>query len=175
MQEGWQQSKKGFPSYFFLLLIQTGGNHLKMTSLQCESGNCLNNRSEGKEQNNRERILGENGAESKLRRRQHFLFVGVVMAKWHMYGVGRAFGNRNLCPAGQVPWLPERCLWKEDHGICPQRLLLLPTSWRTAEGFRCPLCSSIWRCPSSHGVCVLKGSMSPWEASKHTILSFSLH
>lgn len=74
-----------------------------MTSLQCETGNCLNYCSEEKEQNNRERTPGENGAESK----QHFLFAVGEMAKLHMYALDRAFGDRKALSsqAGNLtPW-----------------------------------------------------------------------
>lgn len=74
-----------------------------MTSLQCEAGNCLNDCSEEKEQNNRERTPGENGAENK----QHFLFAVGVMAKLHTYAVERAFGD-GKAPSNQAgnltPW-----------------------------------------------------------------------
>lgn len=43
-------------------------------------GNCLNDYSEEKEQNNRQRTPGENDAESK----QHFLFAVGVMGKLHV-------------------------------------------------------------------------------------------
>jgi len=61
-----------------------------MTSLQCEAGNCLNDCSEEKEQNNREGTPGGNGVESKY----YFLFAVGVMAKLHVYAVDRAFGDR---------------------------------------------------------------------------------
>lgn len=74
-----------------------------MILLQCGTGNCLNDYSEEKEQNNRERTPGENGAESK----EHFLFAVGVMTKLHMYVVHRAFGDRKApsCQAGNLtPW-----------------------------------------------------------------------
>lgn len=65
-----------------------------MTSLQCEMGNCLNDYCGGKEQNNRERTPGENGAESK----QHFLFAVAVMGKLHTRAVCRASGDSSILP-----------------------------------------------------------------------------
>lgn len=74
-----------------------------MTSLQCETGNCLNDCSEEKEQNNRERTPGGNGAESK----PHFLFAVGVSNKLHMYAVDMAFRDRKA-PSSQAgnltPW-----------------------------------------------------------------------
>lgn len=83
-----------------------------MTSLQYETGNCLNDCSEEKEQNSRERTPGEYDAKSK----QHFLFLAGIMAKWHMYALDGAFGDRKASSSQAAGLTPRGGAFKRTAG-----------------------------------------------------------
>lgn len=131
-----------------------------MISLQCEPGNCLNDCGEGKEQNNRERIPGGNGADSELKGRQRFHFAPGVTAKLHVCAVGRAFRKRKA-PPSQVVW--EGGLVGRVRGSRVSCSSLAEGQQRDASA----LCA-----PSAGRAPALPGSESPWEVSRHLAPSF---